>query len=98
MRKELLLIMTFVSSVLFSQYRDYDNRFNQENPVQRENNFRKAEVAEEIETRDQELAKSGPGGPGEPPSPINNALPLLGVVAISLIIAQQKLKKKTNNL
>lgn len=56
MRKELLLIMTFVSSVLFSQYRDYDNRFNQENPVQRENNFRKAEVAEEIETRDQELA------------------------------------------
>ena len=96
MKKKLLLIMTFVSGILFCQYKDYDNRFNQENPVQRENNFRKSEVADEIETRDQEFSKTGPGGPGEPPAPINNAIPILLIVAISLIISQQKLKNKTH--
>lgn len=90
--------MTFASGVLFSQYKDYENRFNQENPVQRENNFRKAEVAEEIETRDQDVANlgsTGPGGPGEPNVPIDNAISFLAIIAIGLIIYQNKISKNT---
>lgn len=68
---------------------------------QSENRFEQAEYEQaaplkpstDIEAKDSEFGKDGPGNPGPPIAPIDDYLPILVIVAVGLIIL--KVRKKT---
>lgn len=88
MKTYLIILLLFCSSLLYAQYRDYENVFYMENSMQRDNTFRQKEIEEEVSERensDPKVSNKGPGAPGEP-VPIDNYIIYLFIAGLGSIV------------